>query len=197
MCVIFLRNAFSALLVLYKNQQLFFHDILLILSILWILISHQLYGFQIFSTIGGLLCPFVPSTIGCNPICHIFLVCVKSCASESYCQGQWCGASTCGFFWWICTFRSLIHFELIFVNSMRWKSNFFPLHVAIIYFPQHHLLGECLSQWYAASILVVNMLGYSLALFCSYFLSKLFYGKKGGRVLYHHKHVGRSNWNAD
>ena len=37
------------------------------------------------------------------------------------------------------TFRSLIHFELIFVYGVRKWSNFFLLHVAI-QFSQHHLL---------------------------------------------------------
>ena len=37
------------------------------------------------------------------------------------------------------TFRSLIHFEFIFVHGVRKCSNFILLHVAI-QFPQHHLL---------------------------------------------------------
>ena len=37
------------------------------------------------------------------------------------------------------TFRSLIHFEFIFVYSFRKCSNFFLLHVAVQFF-QHHLL---------------------------------------------------------
>ena len=37
------------------------------------------------------------------------------------------------------TFRSLIHFEFIFVCGVRKCSSFFLLHVAV-QFPQHHLL---------------------------------------------------------
>ena len=37
------------------------------------------------------------------------------------------------------TFKSLIHFELIFVYDVRWWSSFILLHVAI-QFSQHHLL---------------------------------------------------------
>ena len=37
------------------------------------------------------------------------------------------------------TFRSLIHFEFIFVYYVRKCSNFIPLHVAV-QFPQHHSL---------------------------------------------------------
>ena len=37
------------------------------------------------------------------------------------------------------TFRSLIHFEFIFVYGVREYSNFIPLHVAV-QFSQHHLL---------------------------------------------------------
>ena len=37
------------------------------------------------------------------------------------------------------TFRSLIHFEFIFVYGVRKCSNFVLLHVAV-QFPQHHLL---------------------------------------------------------
>ena len=37
------------------------------------------------------------------------------------------------------TFRSLIHFEFIFVYGVREWSNFFLLHVAV-HFSQHHLL---------------------------------------------------------
>ena len=37
------------------------------------------------------------------------------------------------------TFRSLIHFELIFVCAVRKCSNFILLHVAV-YFSQHRLL---------------------------------------------------------
>ena len=39
------------------------------------------------------------------------------------------------------TFRSLIHFELIFVYGIRKCSNFICLHVAV-QFPQHHLLKK-------------------------------------------------------
>ena len=39
------------------------------------------------------------------------------------------------------TFRSLIHFEFIFVYSIRKCSNFILLHVAIQFF-QHHLLKK-------------------------------------------------------
>ena len=37
------------------------------------------------------------------------------------------------------TFRSLIHFEFIFVYGVRKSSDFILLHVAV-WFPQHHLL---------------------------------------------------------
>ena len=37
------------------------------------------------------------------------------------------------------TFRSLIHFEFIFVYRVRERSNFILLHVAL-QFSQHHLL---------------------------------------------------------
>ena len=37
------------------------------------------------------------------------------------------------------TFRSLIHFEFIFVYSVRECSNFILLHVAV-WFSQHHVL---------------------------------------------------------
>ena len=37
------------------------------------------------------------------------------------------------------TFRSLIHFEFIFVYGVRKRSNFILFHVAVP-FPQHHLL---------------------------------------------------------
>ena len=37
------------------------------------------------------------------------------------------------------TFRSLIHFEFIFVYRVRERSNFILLHVAV-QFSQHHLL---------------------------------------------------------
>ena len=37
------------------------------------------------------------------------------------------------------TFRSLIHFEFIFVYGVRERSNFILLHVAV-QFSQHHLL---------------------------------------------------------
>ena len=37
------------------------------------------------------------------------------------------------------TFRSLIHFEIIFVDGVRKDSNFILLHVAV-QFSQHHLL---------------------------------------------------------
>ena len=38
------------------------------------------------------------------------------------------------------TFRSLIHFEFIFVYGVRECSNFILLHVAVHFFPQQHLL---------------------------------------------------------
>ena len=38
-------------------------------------------------------------------------------------------------------FRSLIHFEFIFVQGVREYSNFIPLRVAV-QFPQHHLLKK-------------------------------------------------------
>ena len=41
------------------------------------------------------------------------------------------------------TFRPLIHFEFIFVYGVRICSNFILLHVAA-YFPQNHLLRDCL-----------------------------------------------------
>ena len=37
------------------------------------------------------------------------------------------------------TFRSLIHFEIIFVDGVRKDSNFILLHVAVQFY-QHHLL---------------------------------------------------------
>ena len=40
------------------------------------------------------------------------------------------------------TFRSLIHFEFIFVYSVRKCSNFMFLHIAV-QFSQHHLLNSC------------------------------------------------------
>jgi len=50
-------------------------------------------------------------------------------------------------------FRSLIHFELIFMYGVREQSNFILLHVAVQY-PQHHLLKR-------------------LSLFCCIFLTPL------------------------
>ena len=40
------------------------------------------------------------------------------------------------------TFRSLIHFEFIFVYGVRKCSNFMFLHIAV-QFSQHHLLKSC------------------------------------------------------
>ena len=40
------------------------------------------------------------------------------------------------------TFRSLIHFDFIFVDGVRECSNFFLSHVAA-QFSQHHLLKSC------------------------------------------------------
>ena len=45
------------------------------------------------------------------------------------------------------TFRSLIHFEFIFVYGIRECSYFILLHVAVR-FSQHHLLKRCLSPLY-------------------------------------------------
>ena len=38
------------------------------------------------------------------------------------------------------TFRSLTHFEFIFIYDVRKCSNFILLHVAVQFFPQHYLL---------------------------------------------------------
>ena len=45
------------------------------------------------------------------------------------------------------TFRSLIHFESIFVNGVRKCSTFILLQV-VDQFSQHHLLGNCLFPLY-------------------------------------------------
>ena len=51
----------------------------------------------------------------------------------------WCLSFPLSFIVSSLTFRSLIHFELIFVYGVRECSNFILLHV-VIQFPQHHLL---------------------------------------------------------
>ena len=43
------------------------------------------------------------------------------------------------------TFRSLIHFEFIFVYGVRECSNFIPSHVAV-QFSHHHLVEETVSS---------------------------------------------------
>ena len=55
----------------------------------------------------------------------------------------WCGCGICQrvfcLFSSALTFRSLIHFEFIFVYGVRECSNFLLLHVAVL-FSQHHIL---------------------------------------------------------
>ena len=54
------------------------------------------------------------------------------------------------------TFRSLIHFEFIFLYGMRKCSNFILLHVAV-QFSQHHLLETVFSPLYIlASLVMIN-----------------------------------------
>ena len=54
------------------------------------------------------------------------------------------------------TFRSLIHFEFIFVYGVRKCSNFILLQVAV-QFSQHHLLKRLLALLYIRASFVKNM----------------------------------------
>ena len=54
------------------------------------------------------------------------------------------------------TFRSLIHFELIFVYGVRKCSSFILLYVAV-QFSQHHLLKRLLAVLYIRASFVKNM----------------------------------------
>ena len=53
------------------------------------------------------------------------------------------------------TFRSLIHFEFIFVYGVRECSNFICLHVAV-QFSQHHLLKTVFSPLYILASFVID-----------------------------------------
>ena len=53
------------------------------------------------------------------------------------------------------TFRSLIHFEFIFVYHVRKYSNFILLHIAL-QFSHHHLLKRVLASLYVSSSFVKN-----------------------------------------
>ena len=53
------------------------------------------------------------------------------------------------------TFRSLIHFEFIFVYSIRKCSNFILLHVAVQFY-QHHLLKRLSALLYILASFVKN-----------------------------------------
>ena len=53
------------------------------------------------------------------------------------------------------TFRSLIHFEFIFVYGVRECSNFILLHVAV-QFSQNHLLKRLFSPLYILASFVVD-----------------------------------------
>ena len=53
------------------------------------------------------------------------------------------------------TFRSLIHFEFIFVYDVRECSNFILLHVAVR-FSQHHLLKRLSSPLYILASFVID-----------------------------------------
>ena len=52
-------------------------------------------------------------------------------------------------------FRSLIHFEFIFVYGVREHSNFILLHVAVK-FSQHHLLKGLFSPLYILASFVID-----------------------------------------
>ena len=52
-------------------------------------------------------------------------------------------------------FRSLIHFEFIFVHGVKKCSNFILLHVAV-QFPQHHLLKRLSASLYILASFVKN-----------------------------------------
>ena len=52
-------------------------------------------------------------------------------------------------------FRSLIHFEFIFVYGVRKCSNFILLHVAV-QFSQHHILNTLFSPLYVPVSFVIN-----------------------------------------
>ena len=52
-------------------------------------------------------------------------------------------------------FRSLIHFEFIFVHGVRKCSNFVLLHVAV-QFSQHHLLNRLFSPLYILDSFVID-----------------------------------------
>ena len=51
------------------------------------------------------------------------------------------------------TFKSVIHFELIFVYNVRECSDFIPLYVAV-QFSQHHLLKKLSSLYICASFVI-------------------------------------------
>lgn len=121
-----------------------------VLCIFWILIPYQIYDLQI----------FFPHSVGChftlwiisfnahfknllNSIClFIVVTCafgviskksLPSLVSWSFCPRF----SSKSFIVLGLTFRSLIHYELIFIDGVRWESNFILWHVNI-QFSQHY-----------------------------------------------------------
>ena len=73
------------------------------------------------------------------------------------------------------TFKSLIHFEFIFVNGLRKCSNLIFLHVAV-QFSQHHLLKKLVFFSIVYSCLLCNRLTdhQCLDLFLSYFVPLIY-----------------------
>ena len=66
------------------------------------------------------------------PIKYFYEQCLRFCC---LCFVQWV------LWFWVCHFKSLIHFEFILVCSVRRLSSFIFLHISV-QFSQHHLLNK-------------------------------------------------------